>query len=58
LTGNGTGAIRVSGEAVDSAGAGNRLTFGFDIDQTSLPEINRSLEYLLAAFPVGVAPDS
>ena len=50
------GLVRVAGEAVDVAGTGNRLQFGFDIDQTCLPEIARSLEYLLAAFPVLGAP--
>ena len=57
LTGDGKGLVRVAGEAVDVAGTGNRLQFGFGIDQTCLPEIARSLEYLLAAFPVLGAPD-
>lgn len=58
LTGNGSGRIRVVGEAVDVVGAGNRLQFGFDVDQTALSEISRSLEYLLAAFPVIAAPEA
>ena len=52
LTGDGNGAVRVSGEAVDLADAGNRLLFDFEIEQTCLPDICQSLEYLLAAFPV------
>jgi hypothetical protein len=58
LTGDGKGHVRVAGEAVDVAGTGNRLQFGFEIDQTCLPEISGSLEYLLAAFPVVGAPDA
>jgi hypothetical protein len=58
LSGDGKGSVRVSGEAIDVAGIGNRLQFGFDIDQTSLPSICRSLDDLLAAFPVTGAPDS
>jgi hypothetical protein len=57
LSGDGKGHLRVSGEAIDEAGSGNRLQFGFDIDQTYLPAICRSLEYLLAAFPVISTPD-
>ena len=58
LSANGTGAVHVSGETIDSPGSGNRLQFAFEIDQTYLPEICRSLEYLLAAFPVIAAPDA
>ena len=52
LTGDGNGHVRVSGEAVDTADAGNRLQFDFAIAQACLPEICQSLEYFLAAFPV------
>jgi hypothetical protein len=52
------GRVRVAGEAVDTAGGGNRLTFGFDIDPGGLSEISRSLGYLLAAYPVLDAPDA
>ena len=52
LTGDGNGQVRVSGEAVDAADAGNRLLFDFGIDENCLPDIRQSLEYLLAAFPV------
>lgn len=56
LTGDGKGHVRVQGEAVDTVGIGNRLHFGFETDQTRLPEISRSLQYLLAAFPVTGSP--
>jgi hypothetical protein len=53
LAGDGKGHVRVQGEAADiPAGDSNRLQFHFDIDQTYLPEICRSLEVILAAFPV------
>jgi hypothetical protein len=58
LTGEGMGRVRVAGEALDVAGTGNRLQFAFDVDQTCLPEIARSLEHLLSAFPVVGAPDA
>jgi hypothetical protein len=58
LTGDGKGHVRVQGEAVDEPGTGNRLHFGFEIDQTYLPEISRALEYLLAAFPVTGTADA
>jgi hypothetical protein len=52
LTGDGRGRVRVSGEAIDDARAGNRLQFAFDLDNTSLQPVCESLESLLAAFPV------
>ena len=52
LTGDGSGRVRVSGEAVDTADTRNRLVFDFSIDQACLPDICQSLEYLLAAYPV------
>jgi hypothetical protein len=58
LAGDGTGQVRVTGEAIDAAGVGNRLKFVFDIDQTHLPPICESLGHLLAAFPVTGAPDA
>lgn len=58
LAGDGEGHVQVAGEAVDVAGTGNRLQFRFDIDQTYLSEISRSLGYLLAVFPVLGAPDA
>lgn len=58
LTGDGKGQVRVTGEAIDVAGIGNRLQFGFDVDQTYLPQICRSLDHFLAAFPVTGAPNA
>jgi hypothetical protein len=52
LTGDGKGQMRVTGEAVDAAGPGNRLRFAFDIEQAHLTPICESLGHLLAAFPV------
>ena len=52
LIGDERGHVRVEGDAVDIAGTGNRLHFGFEIDQTYLPPICRALESVLGAFPV------
>jgi hypothetical protein len=52
LTDDGNGQIRVSGEARDDAGSSNRLQFAFDVDRASLEPVVRSLESLLAAYPV------
>jgi hypothetical protein len=52
FTGDAKGRIQVSGKASDDAGTGNCLEFVFDIDQTYLPSICRSLQNLLVAFPV------
>lgn len=52
LTGDGKGHVHVQGTAVDEPGTGNQLEFGFDIDQTYLPQILQCLEYFLTAFPV------
>ena len=57
LTGDGNGHIQVAGEAQDQPG-GNRLHFEFEIDQTYLPAICRSLEHLLSVFPVTGTPAS
>jgi hypothetical protein len=56
LTGDGKGAIRVHGEAIDKAPGVNRLQFEFEVDQTYLGSICQSLEHLLAAFPVKGMP--
>jgi hypothetical protein len=56
LSGDGAGQLRVRGEAVDAADPGNRLLFDFGIEQGCLPDICRSLTYLLAAYPVTGAP--
>jgi hypothetical protein len=58
LAGDGKGQIGVSGEALNEAGSGNRLQFGFDVDQSYLPAICESLERLLAAFPVVETPEA
>ena len=52
LSGDSSGRVRVAGEARDGPGSANHLHFAFDIDPSALPEICRSLEVLLAAFPV------
>lgn len=58
LSADRNGRVRVSGEALDSPGDGNRLKFHFDIDRTGLSEISRAIGYLLAAYPVLEAPDA
>ena len=58
LSADGNGRVRVAGEALDSPGNGNRLTFHFDIDPTELSEISRAIGHLLAAYPVVEAPDA
>ena len=52
LTPESSGEIRVTGEALDLAGSDNRLAFSFTAEASCLPAISRSLESLLAAFPV------
>jgi hypothetical protein len=58
LTADGLGHIRVQGEARDLPGSDNHLHFAFDIDQTYLPQICRSVEVVLAAFPVVGSADA
>ncbi len=58
LTGDGRGLVRVAGEAVDVAGSGNRLQFGFGIDQTCLPEIARLWNTCSPPFPCSARPMS
>ena len=63
LTGDGQGHVRVQADALDVPGIGNRLHFGFEIDQTYLPQVCQELESLLVAFPVigqpmpGISPN-
>ena len=57
LAADGKGHVRVSGEARHEPGSGNRLQFEFALDRTALPSICRSLEQLLAAFPVMDGPE-
>lgn len=54
LHGAGRGRIRVSGEAIDDD---NRLQFTYHIDAAALDAIVRSLERVLAVFPVIAAPE-
>jgi hypothetical protein len=58
LSADSSGRIRVAGEALDSPGDGNQLTFHFDIDHTQLSEISRAIGYLLVAYPVVEAPET
>ncbi len=52
IQGDGKGHFHAACAAVDQPGIGNRLTFGLDFDQTELPEIQRGLDAICAAFPV------
>jgi len=56
LVGDGNGHVSVSGEAVDTPGTGNRLTFEFDVDQTDLPRILAGLDSILTEYPVVGTP--
>jgi hypothetical protein len=57
LTAAVNGRVKIVGEALDLAGSENRLEFSFDVEQTCLEAMVRSLESLLAAFPVIGTPD-
>jgi hypothetical protein len=52
-----SGSVGVTGEAVDDAG-GNTLRFAFTTERSSLDPLSRSLEHLLAVFPVIGAVDA
>lgn len=52
LVGDGSGHIKVEGEATDNPGYGNELSFRFELDQTFLPQLIRDLEDLLSEYPV------
>ena len=52
LATDGRGQLRVRGKASDASGSDNRLDFGFDIDQTYVPQICGALQVLVTAFPV------
>jgi len=52
LIGDGRGHIRVEGTSLDVVGVGNRLSFHFEIDQTYLVGIVRSLEKSISTYPV------
>ena len=51
-TGDGSGHIKISGEALDQAGIGNKLIFEIGIDQTQLQTSVQSLAAAMLAFPV------
>jgi hypothetical protein len=51
LAAESAGQVVVQGEAADTPGSENRLVFGFEIDQSYLPSIVRSLELMVAAYP-------
>jgi len=46
------GHIQIDGEAMDQAGIGHKLTFGFSLDQTYLSATLRELSDVVQAFPV------
>lgn len=58
LTVDPSGRLLVEGEALDAPASANRLQFAFDIDRGELPQVCRSLEVLLSAFPVIGAAES
>ena len=51
LAGDRRGHILVRGTAKDRVGTGNELEFGFEIDQSYLPEIMKELEAIEKCFP-------
>lgn len=56
MIGDGLGHVAVSGSLMDEPGVGNRLEFTFDIDQTFLPGIIKSLVDVAQSFPVLGSP--
>ena len=52
LIGDGAGNILVAGYAADAADDGNRLEFAFAMSDSLIPELVRSLQHVLAAFPI------
>jgi hypothetical protein len=58
LGGDERGQVRVTGEAIDEPGAGNRLQFRFVIERQQLADLSQALEHLLAAFPVVATPEA
>jgi hypothetical protein len=52
LTGDGLGHVMVTGEAMDYAGIGNKLTFRLaTLDQTELPALLRDLNAISTTYP-------
>ena len=52
LTGDGKGHLLMNGRVLDGPGIGNTLTLQLELDQTFLPEIIRSLDAVLVAYPI------
>jgi hypothetical protein len=52
LTGDGKGRVELVGDIADQPGAGNRLHFTLQFDQTQLGMSIRELEQVTVAFPV------
>lgn len=52
LVGNGRGNIQLTGQVLDRAGVGNRLSFTLEFDQTILGASIKELGVVIKAFPV------
>ena len=52
LIGDGAGSILVAGYVADAEDDGNRLEFAFAMGEAVMPDLIRSLEQALAAFPL------
>ncbi len=52
LIGDGAGNVLVAGYVADAEEDGNRLEFAFAMGAAAMPELVRSLEQVLAAFPL------
>lgn len=52
LIGDGAGNVLVAGYVADAEDDGNRLEFAFAMGEAVMPELVRSLEQVLAAFPL------
>ncbi len=52
VTGDGKGHMKVTGQVRDDASFGNRLQFGFDLDQTFIHKSLSELENVISTFPV------
>ncbi len=52
LEGDGRGHVELRGELVDWPGSENRLHFHIELDQTALAPLLRSLDEVIARFPV------
>jgi hypothetical protein len=58
LTAGESESIAVTGDAIDEPGGGNALRFAFPIERSGLDPLCRSVEHLLAAYPVNGAMDA